>query len=236
VGRFFTWIGSIVPGISAEGKSMTELVPIPSPGVPLYYGEPGNPVVVVLHDMYGRLPGLDSFASALASRGFRVAVPDLYEGVCTTDADTARALMARLDVATALAEVDDTVVEAQDTGIERVGVVGFSLGGWLALLHAQAGAVDAVVTYYASLAENDHGVVPCPVLLHWAEMDDWSATERPEQFVARLKDHGTPVTEHTYIGTKHNFANANLPTAINAQAAALAFARTAAFCEQQLID
>lgn len=215
---------------------MTELVPVPSPGVPVFYGEPGNPVVVVLHDMYGRLPWLEPFARSLAARGFRVAVPDLYDGVCTTDQATARELMMRLDVATALAEVDDTVVEAQDTGVERVGLVGFSLGGWLTLLHAQAGSADAVVAYYASLAENDHGVVPCPVLLHWAETDEWSATERPEQFVARLRDHGTPVAEHSYIGTRHLFANASLPDRGDSQASALAFARTAAFLELQLID
>ncbi len=215
---------------------MTELVPTPSPGEPLFYGQPGDPVVVVLHDMYGRLPDLEHFATGLASRGLRVAVPDLYEGVCTTDSDTARGLMARLDVATALAEIDDTVVRSQDTGIERVGLIGFSLGGWLALLHAQAGAVDAVVAYYASLAERDHGVVPCPVMLQWAENDDWGQSDQPEAFVARLKDHGTPVTEHTYLGTRHSFANASLPVTLDAQAAALANARTTLFLEQHLID
>ncbi len=215
---------------------MAELVPIPSPGVPLFYGEPGDPVVVVLHDMYGRLPGVSSFATALASKGFRVAVPDLYEGFCTTDSETARSLMHKLDVGTALAEVDDAVVAAQETGIERVGLVGFSLGGWLALLHAQAGAVDAVATYYASLPVEDHGVIPCPVLLQWAEIDEWRPTEEPEAFVGRLKDHGTPVTEHSYIATRHSFANASLPDKVDAQAAALAFARTVVFLEEHLID
>lgn len=213
---------------------MTELVPIPSPGIPLFYGEPGNPVVVVLHDWYGRLPGLEPFATALSSRGFRVAVPDLYEGVCTTDAATAQTLMDKLDVATALAEVDDAIAQAQDTGDERVGLVGFSLGGWLALLHAQAGAADAVVAYYASLSEKEHGIIPCPVLLQWAEVDDWDEGDGPEQFVSRLKDHGTPVTQHTYIGTEHGFANASIPGKVNAQAAALAYARTTVFLENQL--
>lgn len=215
---------------------MTELVPIPSPGIPVFHGEPGDPVVVVLHDMYGRLPGLDSFAAALASKGFRVAVPDLYRGYCTTEEATARSLMAGLDLGTALAEVDDAVAAAQETGVERVGLVGFSLGGWLALLHAQAGGVDAVVAYYASLTIDDHGVVPCPVLLQWAESDEWRPTGEPEQFVSRLKDHGTPVTEHRYLATGHSFANADLPDCLNAQAAALAFARTAVFLEQHLID
>ena len=215
---------------------MTELVPIPSPGVPLFYGDPGDPVVVVLHDMYGRTPGLEPFAMALASRGFRVAVPDLYNGVCTIDTASAHSLMDNLDIGTALAEIDDAIAGAHESGEERVGLLGFSLGGWLALLHAQSGAADAVVSYYASLAERDHGVIPCPVLLHWAETDDWEEGEDPAQFVARLKDHGTPVTEHTYLATRHSFANASLPDKVDAQAAALAFARTAVFLEKHLVE
>ncbi len=213
---------------------MSELVPIPSPGIPLFYGTRGNPVVIVVHDMYGRMPGLESYAEALASRGLRVAVVDLYEGVCTADSDTARQLMGDLDIGTALAEIDDAIAQAQETGEEKVALVGFSLGGWLALLHAQAGAADAVVAYYASLATQDHGVIPCPVLLHWAEIDEWDEGEEPEPFVARLKDHGTPVTENRYIGTRHSFANASLPGIIDSQAAALAFARTAVFLEKHV--
>ena len=215
---------------------MTQLVPIPSPGESLFYGKRGDPVVVVLHDMYGRLPWLDPFAEAIASRGFRVAVPDLYEGVCTIDPETARELMGNLDIGTALAEIDDAMVEAQHTGTERIGLVGFSLGGWLALLHAQAGAADAVVAYYASLGPRDHGVIPCPVLLQWAERDEWEEGEDPESFVARLKDHGTPVTQYGYLGTAHSFANASLPGQVDLQAAALAFARTAVFLEGTLSD
>jgi carboxymethylenebutenolidase len=74
------------------------------------------------------------------------------------------------------------------------------------------------------------------VLLHWAERDEWREGEEPEPFVSRLKDHGTPVTEYTYLATSHSFANASLPGVVDAQAAALAFARTAVFLEKHLID
>ncbi len=215
---------------------MTDLTPIPSPGETLFYGEPGNPAVVVIHDMYGRMPWLDPFATALAGRGFRVAVPDLYNGFCTPDSEDARDLMQRLDVARALSIIDDAVEQDQETGVERVGLVGFSMGGWLALLHAQGGGADAVVAYYASLSAEDHGVIPCAVLLQWAEFDNWRPDEDPASFVERLKDHGTPVIEHTYAGAQHAFANANLPGILDIRAAALAFARTAVFLEAQLID
>jgi carboxymethylenebutenolidase len=216
---------------------MAELIPIPDPGTTLWYGEPGGDIVVVLHDRYGRMPSLEPFATALASRQFRVAVPDLFDGVATTDSTTASKLLHDLDVATALGLVDEAIVDARaDNPQARVGVVGFSMGGWLALQHAQAGASDAVVAYYATLPSNLHNVIPAPVLLHWAESDEWREGEDPESFVDRLKEHGTPTSQHTYLGTVHTFANATFPAKLNAQAAALAFARTAVFLEGHLHD
>jgi len=216
---------------------MAELIPIPDPGETLWYGERGDDIVVVLHDWYGRMPSLEPFATALSSRGFRVAVPDLYDGVCTTDPATASGLMRNVDVATALSIVDDAILEARaDSPNARVGVVGFSMGGWLAMLHAQAGGSDAVVAYYATLHPSQHGVIPAPVLLHWAEVDEWREGEDPESFVDRLKEHGTPTSQHTYFGTVHTFANASFRAKLDAQAAALAFARTAVFLENHLRD
>jgi carboxymethylenebutenolidase len=210
-------------------------IPIPRPGETIAYGDPGDDIVVVLHDWYGRLPGLEPYAQALGSRQFRVLVPDLYDGVCTTDDETAAQLMGRLDVGTALALVDDAIEDARiDEPGARVGVVGFSMGGWLALLHAQAGGSDAVVAYSASLAPAEHGVIPCPVLLHWAERDHWEEGEEPEAFMGRLREHGTPVSSHTYPGTAHSFANASIPDRVDANAAALAFVRTAVFLEEHL--
>jgi carboxymethylenebutenolidase len=215
---------------------MGELVPIPSPGIPLYYGAVGDPAVVVVHDWYGRLPGLDPFATALASRGFRVVVPDLYDGFCTTSQDDAANLMQQLDIGLSLSIIEDAVDEARMEGSQRSAVVGFSMGGWLALLHAQRGSIDALVAYYATLGARDHGVIPCPVLLHFAEIDEWDEGDDPDSFVDRLDDHGTPVVRFSYAGTGHSFANASVPSRLDARAAALAFARTTTFLEKHLLD
>lgn len=214
---------------------MSELVSLPSPGIPLFFGERGNPLAIIVHDWYGRLPWLESYAAALAAQGYRVAVPDLYAGVATVDAATAEALMGELDVARSLAELDDIIAAARLEGSPRIGVVGFSLGGWLTLLHAQGGAAEAVVAYYATLGPDQHGVIPCPVQLHLAETDEWVEDEDPESFIDRLKDHGTPVTEWTYPGTVHSFANASITDRVDVNAAALAFARTSSFLEDHLL-
>lgn len=215
---------------------MDDLVSIPSPGESLYYGTAGDPLVVIVHDWYGRLPGLAQYATALASHGLRVVVPDFYDGVCTVNSSTAEQLMQRLDMGATLARLEDVVQDASIEGSARAAVVGFSMGGWLALLHAQAGSADAVVAYYASLGSDDHGVIPCPVQLHFAEVDEWGDDDDPESFVARLTEHGTPVDMHSYVGTQHSFANASIPDRIDARSAALAFARTAVFLEKHLLD
>jgi carboxymethylenebutenolidase len=195
-----------------------------------------EPLVIVLHDWYGRLPWLDTYADGLARVGFRVAIPDFFDGATTDDADVARSLMDGLDVGHALATVDDLVLDGRTDGSTRIATVGFSMGGWLALLHAQGGSVDAVVSYYATLTSAEHGIVPCPVLLNLAETDTWQEGGYPESFIDRLKDHGTPVTAHSYLGAAHSFANASIEGTFHASASALAFARTAAFLEDQLSD
>ncbi len=215
---------------------MAEPISIPSPGITLYFGAAGSPLVLVLHDYYGRLPWLGDYAEGLARVGFRVAVPDFYDGVATTEADVAEQLMESLDVARSLAILDEVIEQAHDQGSRRVGSIGFSMGGWLALLHAQGGATDAVAAYYATLAAADHGVVPCPVLLNFAEIDEWAENEDPESFIDRLKDHGTPVSDYSYLATVHSFANASIQEKFDASASALAFARTASFLEYQLTD
>ena len=216
---------------------MAELIPIPSPGIPLVFGETGAPVVVVVHDEFGRLPWLTPYAEALASRGgFRVIVPDLYNGVATDDDDQADILLEQLSGTDARAAVIGEIDAAHADGSPRAGIVGFSMGGGLALQVAQAGEVDAAVAYYATLPSTRPGIIPCPVMLHFAEQDDWPDTGSPEQFVGRLRENGTPVAQHGYAGTEHGFANASIPAFLDTRAAALAFARTTAFLETHLAE
>jgi carboxymethylenebutenolidase len=201
-----------------------------------YYGPTGAPLVVVLHDWFGRLPWLEKVALDLAREGLQVAVPDFFDGRTALDDEAARQLIDGIDIAAALQVVDDIIDEARLYGTERVGELGFSTGGWLALVHAQGGDVDAVVAYYASVAEKHHGVIPCPLLLQYAETDDWEYGGDPQAFYDRLADHGTPTTRFSYLGTHHHFANASVRERFDPQAAALAQARSSAFFAAQLVE
>src|SRR5205823_3539205 len=93
---------------------------------------------------------------------------------------------------------------------ERVGAVGYSAGGWLALLTATSGVLDAVVAYYAALGAAEQAPIPCPVMLHFAEVDEWEPPDLPTRFMAEARARGTPVAERTWPGTQHSFANADV--------------------------
>ncbi|MCJ1674900.1 MULTISPECIES: dienelactone hydrolase family protein [unclassified Rathayibacter] len=215
---------------------MSELVQIPSPGIALEYGHPGRPVVVILHDVFGRLPWLEPFAEAVSKHGYHVLVPDLYDGWATLAAEDARDLAAMAAQDRALASVADAVRTGSAAGAARSALIGFGFGGRLALLVAATGLVDAVVAYYATLGREEHALVPCPTLLHYAQSDEWPEGDDPESFVGRLKEAGTPVTAHTYPDTGRHFANATLRESVSPSAAALAYARTLSFLNPQLID
>jgi len=210
-------------------------VPIEQPGDTLYFGEQGGPLVVLVHDWFGRLPWLSEYARTLVAEGFQVAIPDFYDGFGTLDVETARGQMQHLDIGAALQVIDDVIDEARLYGTKRIGTLGFSTGGWLALVHAQGGEVDAVAAYYASVAERHHSIIPCPVLLQYAESDEWEYGGEPQEFFDRLGEHGTPVTHFSYFGTLHHFANPAVPE-FDPHAAALAKARAASFLAAQLDD
>ena len=93
-----------------------------------------------------------------------------------------------------------------------------------------------MAAYYATLSEAQHGVIPSPVLLHFAAIDEWDEGQDPESFIDLLKDHGTSVTEYSYPGTVHSFANATIDDKADVDAAALAFNRTANFLQKHLVD
>ncbi|WP_374946887.1 dienelactone hydrolase family protein [Agreia sp.] len=215
---------------------MTELVDIPSPGWPLMFGSEGLPAIVLVHDDYGRLPYLEAYAAALSKQGFFVVVPDLFNGVATVDTAGVDLLRSRRDDGFAIATLFDAIALGRSSGAPRVGIIGLGVGGWLALRSAQEGAVDAVVAYYAGLGENEGGIVPCPVALHYSENDEWGSGLTADLFVSRLKEVGTPVTRHTYSGTSTYFANATASASLDKNAAALAFARSTYFMQGQLLD
>jgi dienelactone hydrolase len=92
---------------------------------------------------------------------------------------------------------------------------------------------DTVVAYYAALGPGEQAPIPCPVLLHLAEFDEWDPPDLPASFVSALRAAGTLVLDRTWPGTRHSFANADV-AAFAPEQAGQAWAETVTFLARHL--
>jgi carboxymethylenebutenolidase len=180
-----------------------------------YLSEPAGtgPGVVVVHDGFGLLPHVRSRCDWLAEAGFVALAIDLYDGrVARTPAEAER-LAGEVDQVRArgLVAIAATQLLARPkVRPQRVGAVGFGLGGRLALLAAATGALDAIVAFYAVLEQDERSLVPCPTLLHLTggPMEQDAVTRG---FLHELRTSGTELTARTWSGVPPGFANADRP-------------------------
>lgn len=201
-----------------------------------WYGTEGDPVVVLLHDWHGRLPWIDDFGARLAEQGYRVAVPDLYDGRASTDkAEAGRLRRQRMaDVEGAHRIVSEAIGEARAVGSPHAAIVGFSMGATIALEYAAQGSVDAVVAYYGAAREGA-SAVRVPLLFQLAETDSWRGKEAPEKMRSRLAGEGFDDVEvRHYAGAVHGFQNAQVEEKHDADASAAAWESTLAFLREHL--
>jgi carboxymethylenebutenolidase len=203
-----------------------------------YLSEPesAGPAVIVVHDSFGLLPHVRERCDALALAGLTALGLDLYDGQATTDPVRAQALLGRLDVGRSRRMITLAARQLRarpKVRPERIGAIGFSSGGWLALLTAGDGVIDAVVAYYAALGPAERVPIPCSVMLQLAEADEWEPPDLPATFAAYLRGSGTVVDERTWPGTEHSFANADVE-AWSPGAAADAWIETVDFLARNL--
>ncbi len=172
------------------------------------------PGVVMFEEWWGLDHRIERTAERLASHGFSVLVPDLYRGRTAAKGDEANHLMEGLDFNDAATQ--DGAGAAQylrDAGARRVGVIGFCMGGALAML-SLIGDVpfDAASIWYgyppAELA--DAGAIRVPIQGHWARDDEFFGIEGVDAIERKLDAAGTPHEFHRY-DAKHGFYNSGEP-------------------------
>src|SRR3712207_5791533 len=113
--------------------------------------EGAGPGVVVIQEWWGLVPHIQDVCDRFAAEGFYALAPDLYRGEQTTEPDEAGKLMMALNVEQAAKDLSGAVARLQEeSGREAVGVVGFCMGGGLALVLAchRPDAVKACVPFY----------------------------------------------------------------------------------------
>src|SRR5436309_644556 len=143
-------------------------------GISSYVAGGDGPGVVVLHEWWGLVPHIKDVCDRLAAVGFTALAPDLYHGATASNAEPgdAEKLLMRLDRERAIAEVAAMVSELRRRGCEKVGTVGFCLGGALSLAASAMCPVDATVSYYGIWPLTGERDIANPVLVHVAEHEE----------------------------------------------------------------
>lgn len=86
---------------------------------------------------------MESLAERFAQAGFLTLVPDLYRGRVATVPDEASHLMAGLDWDAAMQDVGKVSEYLRSQGAQKVGVMGFCMGGALSIAAAVKVPIDA---------------------------------------------------------------------------------------------
>jgi carboxymethylenebutenolidase len=222
---------------------MGEVVEFPSNGSTGqgYIATPENGVV--LQEWWGLVDQIKHTCDRLADAGFTALAPDLYHGatVPLTEPDEAGKQMMALKMDTAAKDLSGAVDElVRRTGRGQVGVIGFCMGGGLALVLAtqRPDAVAAVVPAYGLVpwpdAQPDYTKLTAAVLGHAAEEDDYFTPDAARALESELRELGKDVEFHIYPGAGHAFFNEDRPEAYHRQSAELLWDRTIDFFRQRL--
>jgi carboxymethylenebutenolidase len=185
---------------------------------PGYYAAPAGgehvPGLVMLEEWWGITDYMKQTADKLASAGFRVLVPDLFRGRTAAVGDEGNHLMQGLDFGDAAnQDARGAVQYLASTGSKKVGVIGFCMGGALAMLAAMyVPGIDAVVDYYGYTAPEagDPGRITIPFAGHWANHDEFFPIAGVDRLEARFKEAKVPYEFYRYEA-KHAFHNPNQP-------------------------
>lgn len=199
----------------------------------------GNgPGVLVLHAWWGLNDFFVQLCDRFARAGFVALAPDLYVGAVASTAEEAEARKDELDPEATQKKLIGALDALRDHPAvlgERVGTVGFSLGGsWaLELCTSRPESVAATVLFYG-LGEGDFAASRCAYQGHFAENDVWDPIEYARLMEAGIRAAGREVTFFAYPGVGHWFFEADRPDAYDAASARLAWERTVPFLHTHL--
>lgn len=196
--------------------------------------------VVVLQEWWGLVPHIKSISDRFAAAGFVALAPDLYGGQSTTSPDAAGRMMMALNIEQTAQDLEKAIAYLLDhpaVTSPKVGVVGFCMGGQLALLAATlSDRVGAVIDFYGIHPSVDLDVskLQAPVLAFFGGQDASVPLETAEALVARIRHANKPIEAQFYAAAGHAFFNDARPEAYNPAAAADAWPRSVQFFEQHL--
>jgi carboxymethylenebutenolidase len=222
---------------------MGEIIEFPSNGSTAggYLAAPeagSGPGVIVIQEWWGLVEHIQRVCDRFAAEGFVALAPDLYHGkqVRVGEPDEAGKAMMAMKMDQAARDMSGAVDELRRRGSgEHVGVIGFCMGGGLALVLAtqRPDAVAAVVPCYGIIpwpdAQPDYSTLSAAVLGHYAANDSFFTPDAANALADQLRALGKSVAIVVYPDTDHAFFNDDRPEVYNEAAAQQLWNRTVEF-------
>ncbi len=196
--------------------------------------------VIVLQEWWGLVPHIKEVADRFAAAGYVALAPDLYEGETATSPDEAGRRLMALNIeqtAQKLQTAADYLLNLDAVTSNKLGVVGFCMGGQLALLAATVSqSIGAVVDFYGihPNVHPDFSKLNAPVLGIFGEDDNSVPPATVKQLESQIQQAGGAIETHIYPNTSHAFFNNTRPEVYNAEAAADAWNKTLNFFQTHL--
>lgn len=182
-----------------------------------YLAGDGGPGIVVVQEIFGVNAGIRAMCDDWAAKGFTAFAPDLFwriaPGLDISDKSeaewkTAFGYMQKFDLDAGMRDIEASIRALRARGHEKVGVVGYCLGGRVAFLAATRTDSDASVSYYGGGIDGLMGeahAIARPVMIHLAVEDEYIDKAAQAAVHAALDAHPR-VTIHDYPGVEHAFA------------------------------
>lgn len=201
----------------------------------------GGPGVLVMQEWWGLVDHIKDVCDRLAREGFVALAPDFYDGATTKSPDEAGKLFMALNIAKAGAELRgaaDALLGRADVTSKRVGVMGFCMGGQLAMYAAAEypDRIAAAVNFYGihPNVRVDPKKLKAPLLAHFAKRDNSVKEADARALVSRIETAGGSVEAH-YYSADHAFFNDTRPTVYDPESARTAWDRTLGFLRAHVI-
>jgi carboxymethylenebutenolidase len=199
------------------------------------------PAVIVIQEWWGLNDWIKEQARALAKQGYAALAVDLYRGKVATQQEEAHQLMMGTAPDQAMRDLQGAFAYLQsrsDVRKDRVGAIGWCMGGRYALQLATAQpALAAAVVYYGAPPTDAAAIaaIQAPVLGSFGAEDKGPSPEQVKAFEQAMAKAGKSADLKIYPGAGHAFANVNNPWGgYRKDAAEDAWARTTAFLAKNL--
>jgi carboxymethylenebutenolidase len=216
----------------ANGRTASGYLAIPQSGK--------GPGLIVIQEWWGLVDHIKQVCDRFAAEGFVSLAPDLYEGKVTRSPDEAGKLFMALNIAKAGSDIRgaaEALVGRAEVTSQRVGVLGFCMGGQLALFAAMEypDRIAAGVDFYGvhPNVRIDPARLKVPVMAHFGKRDSGVKEQDARALVGKIEKAGGNVEAHFY-DAEHAFFNDTRPTVYHKESATLAWNRTLAFLRRHL--